>query len=273
MPRIALTLLLILVPASVFADSILLTNGGFETGDLTGWERVGDAGVQTAAFGTPPASGIYHALITDAPGFCSPPFCGPIDGPYNGPFRDFRSVQVRSSFLPPGPLETLLGIEPGALHNFAESFTHNPLFTAVEGSAIATSFITSSTSAFNTLTFDYNFLTDETRAGAGFVEDLAFYVLDGEIGYIDGQNGHGHDPLTATPFFTETGYRSLSITIPTGGIHRFGVGVIDVEDGIVNSGIVVDNVRLIAVPEPRTWVLLGSGILGICLLRRKMSQT
>jgi len=45
-----------------------LINSGFETGDLEGWETFGDVSIQTAALGTGPSEGVYHALLTTGPG-------------------------------------------------------------------------------------------------------------------------------------------------------------------------------------------------------------
>jgi len=40
-----------------------IINGGFETGDFTGWEILGDVSIQTAAFGSGPIEGSYQALL------------------------------------------------------------------------------------------------------------------------------------------------------------------------------------------------------------------
>jgi hypothetical protein len=41
-----------------------VVNGGFETGDFTGWQRIGNTSIQTAAFGSGPTEGKFEALIT-----------------------------------------------------------------------------------------------------------------------------------------------------------------------------------------------------------------
>jgi len=41
-----------------------LINGGFETGDLTGWQTIGDASVQTSSFGSGPTQVTYQAVLT-----------------------------------------------------------------------------------------------------------------------------------------------------------------------------------------------------------------
>jgi hypothetical protein len=42
-----------------------LINGGFETGDLAGWQIAGDASVQTSSFGSGPTQGTYQAVLTN----------------------------------------------------------------------------------------------------------------------------------------------------------------------------------------------------------------
>jgi hypothetical protein len=258
--RAALTLFFVLLPASVFADT-LLTNGGFETGTFLGWATIGDTIVVNSSFGTAPAGGLYQALITNGSVPGSICFQCEHDGNYSG----HNSVDV--FFL----LEPFLEVPSGALQTFSQMHGPPCCVPAIQGSAIKTTF---TANAFDTIRFDYNFLSDETGFG-GIVEDLAFYVLDGHIGYLDGgfQNTNGinhfHDPLSPTPFYSEAGYRPFSIQIPTTGSHTFSLGVFDVEDSAYNTGILVDNVSLSAVPEPSTWLLLTSGIVGIGWLRRK----
>ena len=46
------------------ADASLILNGGFETGDFTGWSTIGVTSIETAGFGTAPAEGTFQALMT-----------------------------------------------------------------------------------------------------------------------------------------------------------------------------------------------------------------
>jgi hypothetical protein len=43
-----------------------VVNGGFETGNFTGWQRIGNTSIQTAAFGSGPTEGKFEALLTTA---------------------------------------------------------------------------------------------------------------------------------------------------------------------------------------------------------------
>src|SRR5262245_35796226 len=97
-----------------FADPVLTTNGGFETGDFTGWSTAGDTLVVNSSFGVTSPGGSFQALISNAPGLC----CGPgTDVPNPGyPFIRIGTLQSYSGTpslyaasggpASPSPLET-----------------------------------------------------------------------------------------------------------------------------------------------------------------------
>ncbi|NEO67266.1 MAG: PEP-CTERM sorting domain-containing protein [Moorea sp. SIO4G2] len=66
-----------------------------------------------------------------------------------------------------------------------------------------------------------------------------------------------------TRFFQETGFQSFSYTFETSGSFSLGFGVLDEDDFIVGSGLLIDNVELTPVPEPASILgLLALGALG-----------
>ena len=69
-PLTKLLLALTAVAALSFAcpaKANLITNPGFETGDLTGWNFVGNGGVSGLFSGQAPHSGNYQAILTTPP--------------------------------------------------------------------------------------------------------------------------------------------------------------------------------------------------------------
>jgi len=53
------------VVSTAVESSSTMINGGFETGDLTRWETLGDVSIQTSSFGSGPAQGSYQAVLTN----------------------------------------------------------------------------------------------------------------------------------------------------------------------------------------------------------------
>jgi hypothetical protein len=64
MKKLLIALTFLIAPALAHATII---NGGFETGDLTGWSTIGDALLVGSSFGVNPPQGNFQLLITTAP--------------------------------------------------------------------------------------------------------------------------------------------------------------------------------------------------------------
>jgi hypothetical protein len=108
-----------------------LINGGFETGDFTGWTTLGETSIETSAFGSGPTQGTSQASLSTE----GAAFAGSI-------------------------IEEFLGLDPGSLDNLGTSldFLPFPGGVASQGSAIRQTF---TANAGDLLTFDWNFLTNE----------------------------------------------------------------------------------------------------------------
>lgn len=63
------------VPSGLLIDTIMLPgvmNGGFESGDFSGWETIGVTFVETAAFGAGPDTGTFQAFLDADESFVVP---------------------------------------------------------------------------------------------------------------------------------------------------------------------------------------------------------
>jgi MYXO-CTERM domain-containing protein len=244
MKKLLAVLTFLLMPS--FSHAILI-NGGFETGNFTGWQTIGDALVVDASFGTPPA-GSYQALVTNAPGNV-----GELLHP--GTFSGTPSVFSLDSFM---------GLPTFSIALFGAVLFPGGLVT--EGSAIKQSF---DASAGDVVSFRWNYITND-----GPCCDFAFIVLDGTLSFLASAKGSQLFNSSLPFFHTETGYNLFATSIPTDGTHTIGIGVVDVTDQSVNSAVLLDNflVTIVveppgssAVPEPPAWLLMG---LGLLVLRR-----
>ena len=214
-------------------------NGGFETGDFSGWQTLGATSVQTAVFGITPAEGIYQALLENhTPGFAGT-----------------SSDQI----------ESFLGLASGTLSGLGNG-------DVIQGTAIAQSF---TGNAGAVLSFRWNFLTNEDTPSTGN-NDFAFISVSP---VKTSTLASTLDTFVSSPipeFTAVTGYQTFTYTIPTSGTYTLGLGVVDVGDEFTNSGLLVDNVSLTtAVPEPSTLLLtvIGAcGLLGYAGLRRRRTD-
>jgi len=197
-------LLALVVTLQAAAASAQLVNGDFETGSLGGWTVLGRVTVQTSSIGSGPPQGTFQALATTSPG---------------------------SAFV--GPLETFLGLAPGSLDGLGNG-------TVTEGSALAQTVVAA---AGDVLVFRWNFLTRESSAGS--FNDFAFVIVSSPAGgLLELADAHESSGPTHTPFNRETGFRTAIVPLPAATSYTVGIGVVDVADSGVDSGLLVDDVRI-----------------------------
>ena len=245
----------------IFANpsSAAVLNGSFESG-ITGWTATGDVSIQTSAYGSTPTDGNAIALLTTA-SLLEP----------DGNLNCSGSNQPVSANC----LETVfLGLSLNSLND-----PNNPFFgVAREGSGIKQTF---TVQAGDRLTLDWNFLTADPSADN---QDYAFIVLS-ELSNLSNLSYDNLPKLNNTAglitsntlFGNETGFKPFSYTFTESGTYTLGIGVVDVGDFEVSSGVLVDNINLTnrdeKIPEPSSlFGLLALGISGtISALTRKSS--
>jgi len=231
-----------------------IINGGFETGNFSGWTTLGDTSIETSAYGSGPTEGTFQALLSTGE--------ATVSDSVQGFARPDSTVLTGGTIVPASALETFLGLAPGSLDNLGNG-------DATEGSAIKQTF---TANAGDVLTFDWNFLTNEGTPSS--FNDFSFVSLSQLSELADTTFPTFIDSLT--PFNEETEFQTFSFTIPTTGIYSLGLGVTDVADNVVDSGLLVDNVKLtsVSVPEPiSVFSLLAFGALGVSsVLTRNQKQ-
>ena len=108
--------------------------------------------------------------------------------------------------------------------------------------------------------FSYNFLTSATGVADG--RDFAFFTLQrGSADPLLLSFANVGDATTASgsaSFNFETGPRTGQLpAITEAGTYTLGFGVTDFSNDAVGSGLLLDNVQIVAVPEPSVALLLS----------------
>lgn len=159
------------------------------------------------------------------------PTCGLLLGTGLIGFQTLATAQPVSD----AALETFLGQTPGTIDGLGNG-------NATEGSAIKQTF---SASAGQTVTLNWNFLTNEFTPSTLY-NDFAFVSVRplGGTSTLADTNSSFSTIGGSTGFNNQTGYNTFSYEIPTTGTYTLGLGVVDVGDRIVNSSLLVDNVNV-----------------------------
>jgi len=170
-------------------------------------------------------------------------------------------------------VDTNLGLASGTFAGAVQSAFPN----ATEGATFFQSFALGNPGETCSITFDWNFLTNETTTvGQPGNNDFAFFgLVDGggnivASGSVDvvGSTFIG----ASSPFAAQTGWQSASITGLTGG-QNFSLvfGVFDAGNSLIDSGLLVDNIQCQCVPEPSSAMLLGLATVSAVGFRRRRS--
>lgn len=194
-----------------------ISNGSFELGTFFQWQTVGDTSIETQDIGSPPTDGDFQGLLTTSASDSG----GPVLDSDLDDFIDLSSI------------DDIFDVE------------------VTEGSAIRQTFFAEEG---DTLTFDFNFLTNETLwdSNPETFNDFAFYNLfnnSNPITPIPVKLADTGDTVfpSSTSFDTETGIESASIEISETGTYTLSIGVVDVDDSgdDFNSALLIDNIQII----------------------------
>ena len=219
--------------AMVFAgNAMAVTNGSFTNG-LNGWNALGDVNLQAGAILMTTASVDFEDDFPESA----------------GAFNASGTAAAETGVV--GGIEDFIGIAMGTL-NVQENF-------AFEGSVLKQTF---NVNAGDTLTFNWNFFTNETSSGA----DYAFVSINGNLTQLAAPSDASSSSL---PYAFTTGFQTFSQTFDAAYSVTLAFGVVDVNDYNVTSALWFDNVAVVPEPETYAMFLAGLGLMGFASRRKQ----
>jgi hypothetical protein len=205
-------------------------NGGFETGDLSGWTLDGFGQATGSGIGVTPTEGGYQA--------------------------DVETTGNLTALAP--AVAASLGVPGAAIHALGAG-------TPVNGTGLSQDV---TVSAGDTLSFDWNFLTDELSEDPIF-NDFGFFTISGLAFLLASHDGSTYDTVSPPAGYEgQTGWATQSYTFPSAGTYTIGFGVFNVGDAGHDSALLLDSI-VIPTPEPSSLVLLALGLSCVLLGRSR----
>lgn len=181
-------------------------NFSFETGNFTDWKTYGNTEVISSSIGISPTDGQYQAQITTGN----------------------KSLSVAQ-------IESLLGLDIGLLQS-------SQLGNTREGSVIQLKPL--EMKAGDSILFDWNFLTNESPSTFSN-NDFAFVSLNGSAVSLLSDKTESQQSFDPLIFTSQTGYNTTRIDFLQNGVYAMVIGVMDEGDTGVDSGLLIDNIRLL----------------------------
>jgi len=229
---------------------------GFESGTFNGLTEAtkGDTSINTPTFfGIAPTQGTHQLVMTTIN-------TGGPDG-----VQGYSNISGTNAV----PVAGATGL--AAFFGVSTSSIRDGLATGQEGSGFTINL--GVLTAGSTITFDYNFLTQEPPAGGN--KDFSFFTLNNTFGGVITDVAAATFGTPGGPFGSQTQYHTFTINITSTQNYTLGLGVVDAGSTSTDnspSALLVDNIQVI-VPEPSTVAFAIAGAALLVVLRSRIKRT
>lgn len=257
---------------------------GFEQG-LVGWEHIGDVSVQSSDIGLSPTQAQHMVFVSTMCDGNSPPVQGggceitTNEHPYSGisspssafaraflGLPDLNDLPLGFDDVMPYPSESVRG-ESGAIKMrfFAPqagvvSFDWNKIGWDPD-SAYVSLWSDDPSKPFRINDWIFEYSTFSGTFGPSGVDLCSRYYDD-----------PAPPSCPAPSLNVETGWATKPLVVPESGWYWIGFALGEVAEGTVPSVLALDNVRYQVVPEPASVALLGLGLAGLAIARRRKTS-
>lgn len=163
-----------------------------------------------------------------------------------------------------GALETAAGHPAGEydIGRFDSSAS-----TATEGSVYVLKNV--AVSAGDTLSFDWTFYTNEPQTGA--MNDAAYFSVLNSMTTLLANAATGITGDAGLSGYRAATGGTFSYTFASAGSYDLIFAVVDTDDAVNSSALMINDATITPVPEPRDWMLMlaGLGLVGMMVMRNK----
>jgi hypothetical protein len=200
---------------------------------------------------------------------------GVVQGTYTGYYDDFAPpVYAATQTVVGGNLDasgavTVATLEAGLGLSLGRIGGLDPTLGVTNGSAV---YYDISAAEGDTLCIALNFVAND----AWPFDDFAFFsasLEDDEFSYLEMLGRIDVMQSGGVGDFGSSGYHTFNYTFTADGTYRLGFGVanaVNLDLGTIDDAGISDSALLLApAPEPSSWLLAGSAILAVALLRRR----
>ena len=221
------------------AEAIEISITSFENGELvpSGGDTVGEARRRRRLYGIDPTDGNRMFMV---------------------------STRESNGATDEATIESAMGVPSGTIDAAFGGVPSTSTTGPTNGSAFR---ITFAAEAGDQLQFDWNFVSGEPPPLEPLYTDFGWGHLSldgtplGEAALANANEGTFVD--TSNNDYDQTGWQTVSLNLGATGSYTLTLGVMDVQDAVVDSYMIFDYFRIARAPEPDTFLLVAMGLLGL----------